>query len=757
MKNQKRGKNVAMVGLFGQLVVAAVLLILWRMTDSRAMLACLWLPLGGVALWAITAILFYARQLEHREEMELQELTGGSEDRSIFQDRGQLELRPAAQRVEFLKKWIVPAFTLLFAAYNGALAILTYRMLNSTDVVTPVNSGQAAMFLVILAFGVFLLSRYCTGMASRGEWRLLRTPGSYLLVCVLFMALIAVVMLLVSQGNDKLELIVSYILPAIQLVFAIELTMNFILAAYRPRLPGEEYVPSYDSRLFNLLAEPARIGYSIADTINYQFGFEVSRTWFYQLLARAVVPLVVFAILVIFALSSVVIVRGGEQYVLKHWGQLRPEPLGPGVHFKWPWPIDTAERFNVGMTHELVLGVGDKKSPKFGREGQVVILWTEEHGYGARRERDFLIGVPPRQTTRTDESGKAPSVSIIKLVVVVQYHVTDMIKYGYKVTDVRELLECICDQEMVRYCASATLDTRIPGQPDRPQAIMTHGRTAAAEMLKKRIQDRIGPGGLDLGVEISFVGIVSAHPPADAVPQFEKVLEAERLQDQQRYKAEAEAARILAEVSGNPGDTMELFLALRKAELFEELTKLKSAPGRFASVLGEAVHNAKEQIKALDLEIHRERLLGKTDKDMSTRLKLRDGYLTLLTELQKVRKDRDGYPYADRIAEANERGEKLFARLEGTPAKLIAEARSKRWQKELGALTKVQAYRRKLLPFEAAPRVYMFDQYMDVLDETLPGMLKYVMGVDPNRVEVRVNLEQQRDIMESALEGSSQP
>ena len=42
------------------------------------------------------------------------------------------------------------------------------------------------------------------------------------------------------------------------------------------------------------IAEPGRIGSSIADALNYQFGFEVSKTWFYQLLSRACVPLIIF-------------------------------------------------------------------------------------------------------------------------------------------------------------------------------------------------------------------------------------------------------------------------------------------------------------------------------------------------------------------------------------------------------------------------------------------------------------------------------
>ena len=58
------------------------------------------------------------------------------------------------------------------------------------------------------------------------------------------------------------------------------------------------------------------MGHSIAETLNYQFGFEVSKTWFYQLLSRAFVPLVVLGILVMFLISTIVIVPEGNQAVL---------------------------------------------------------------------------------------------------------------------------------------------------------------------------------------------------------------------------------------------------------------------------------------------------------------------------------------------------------------------------------------------------------------------------------------------------------
>ena len=761
MKNQKRAKNVAIVGAVLQAVIVVAVIILWRMSDSFSAFTSLWMLGGGVFLWLMTVLLFYARQLERQEAMELQELTeqGGGEG-TIFEAQERLDLRPARQRLEFLLRWIVPIFTLLFAAYHAALGFIMIRFLRVAEPLAASRPMETSLFLLIIGSVAFLFSRYCTGMSTQPQWRLLRATGSYLLICVLFIWSSAAGMLFVSQGVVQLEIVVAFILPVIQLIFAVELLLNFVLDIYRPRLPGDEYRPSYDSRLFNLLAEPTRVGHSIADTINYQFGFEVSGTWFYQLISRAIIPLIAFAVLVMFGMTTIVVINDGEQCVVKHWGKVPSDrqTLGAGIHFKWPWPIDTVEHFETGLVHEIILGVGHDGSHSLTRDRNEMMLWTEEHGHGAQTEKDFLIGVPPRQEVRRKmdegETGKAPSVSIIKLVVLLRYRVGDVYKYGYQFTDASEMLRYIANQEMVRYCASATLDEVVSDETDRPQAIMTSGRNAAAKILHRRIQKRLDDAGI--GVELVFAGIIAAHPPASAVPQFEKVMATERLQDQQRYAAEAEASRILAEVAGDPSDALELFLALRKGEVFEELSKQKDIPEQFVPAVEEFIRRAEGQIKALDLEIYREKLLGKKDSDLKTRIRLQGAYEEFLRYLRMAQKDREGFDYIARVEKADQAVKYLFGGLEGEPAKLLAEARAYRWERELKEQSDLETYRRKLLPYLAAPRVYMFDRYMDVLDEVLPDMLKYVVGVDRDRLEVRLNLEQHRDVMGEALQNVDQ-
>ncbi|MBN1554940.1 MAG: hypothetical protein JXA11_09355 [Phycisphaerae bacterium] len=754
MNEQKRGGNVALGGAILQLIATVVVLIVWRKTGSDAALTSLWLLLGGVLLWGVTMLLFYARQLELQEEAELAEITRRD---TIFDEAG--ADRPARRRLAALRRWAVPIFTLLFAGYHGTLAILMFRYAQGLEAKALIYAGPAAGFLGIVGMAMFLLSRYSTGMSSVSSWRLLRAPGSYMLVCVLFFAVLMVDLLFAYSGNPALDPVIAVIFPIIELIFAAEMLLNFVLDLYRPRLPGDEYRPSYDSRIFNLLAEPGRVGHSIADTINYQFGFEVSRTWFYQLISRAFVPLLIFGVLVLMGLSSMVIVDEGEVCYVKHWGRLSPaaEPLPPGVHIKWPWPIDTADRIRTGEVHEILLGLGEQKEPKADKSGNLLLLWTEEHGYGSRLENDFLIGASQRaamlREKRSEGGEKAPAgVSIIKLVVLVQYRVTNPYEYAYRATDAKTLITDVATQEMMQYCASATLEEVVDEGADRPQALMTSGRAAAARALRGRLQTRMDE--LKLGVELLYVGVLSAHPPSEAVPQFEKVLEAERLQDKQRYEAQAEANKTLASVAGDPGKALQLYVALHRAEVLDELMKFRSDPAKFHAAVTDAIDQATGQIGVLNDEIQREKLLGKKDTDLETRLGLKLAYEAFLAELNFAQKNPKEFDYAKALSDARAAVEERFDELEGEPAKLIAEARAYRWDRELSEKTRLELYRQQLLPFKTAPAVYRFSRYMDVLDETLPDTMKYVLGVNRDLLELRLNLEtQDKDVLDVATEG----
>ena len=167
-----------------------------------------------------------------------------------------------------------------------------------------------------------------------------------------------------------------------------EILLTALLAAYRPKRPGEIPRPAFDSRFLGLLTAPESLGQVVGELINYQFGVEVSRSWFYQMLGRAVTPLTMFAAAVLLALSTLVIVGPDEQAIVLRFGSLARGPVGPGIHVKAPWPVETAEIYPTGKVLQLTissdkLGRFEKK-----REG---LLWTGGDDDAAKMGLEFFL------------------------------------------------------------------------------------------------------------------------------------------------------------------------------------------------------------------------------------------------------------------------------------------------------------------------------------------------------------------------------
>jgi hypothetical protein len=69
-------------------------------------------------------------------------------------------------------------------------------------------------------------------------------------------------------------------------LMAAEMLVTLLLEIYRPRVKGKVARPLYDSRVVGLLAQPESLFTTAAQTLDYQFGFKVSETWFFQLLQK---------------------------------------------------------------------------------------------------------------------------------------------------------------------------------------------------------------------------------------------------------------------------------------------------------------------------------------------------------------------------------------------------------------------------------------------------------------------------------------
>ena len=464
---------------------------------------------------------------ERLEKLEMDELARNRGESSLFEARDS-EVFPARRSREQFERFFVPGFAVLLFFLEAGGAWVLWHWINKTttpivDSLATVSISLFAIFLVLL----FLIGRFSVTMARLENHRLLRPAASFILaaafVCLFTALAIAGVE---TKFALRADVWVGRAFCILLGLMAVEILLTLLLEIYRPRVRGKVSRPLYDSRLIGILAQPESLFTTAAQTLDYQFGFKVSETWFFKLL-RENLPLLILAQLVILLLSScVVFVDAGEEAVLEHFGK-PVAVLTAGAHLKWPWGIDEVYRYRTQQIQSLYVGFEPETN-----EART-ILWTVAHN----KEQNFLVAThgtaaieneTPDEADMTDQSLKAPPVSLITVSIPIQFQITNVMQWAYQNTDASNLLADLSAREVVHYLVGEDID-----------AVLSQGRLEAAQNLQDRIQSDANDH--ELGVKIVFVGLQDIHPPTPVADNYEKVVGAEQIRLATNLLAQADA------------------------------------------------------------------------------------------------------------------------------------------------------------------------------------------------------------------------
>jgi regulator of protease activity HflC (stomatin/prohibitin superfamily) len=289
---------------------------------------------------------------------------------------------------------------------------------------------------------------------------------------------------------------------------------------------GEIARPLYDSRLVGLLAQPEGLFTTAAQALDYQFGFKVSETWFFQLLQKNLPALLMAQLLVLFLSTGVVFIDAGEQAVLEQFGR----PVGvlqPGAHLILPWPVDKIYRYRTDQIQTFDVGF----TPNAQSAQAKTILWSVAH----TKEQNFLVGnrrpvLVQDGNTDTNDTFKAPPVSLITISIPVQFQITNVFDWAYQNADPTNLLQDLAARKVAQYMAGVDLND-----------VMSSNRQAAALELGAQIQAAANEH--QLGAKIIFVGLQDIHPPVKVAGDYENVVAATQERIAATNNAVAEAIR----------------------------------------------------------------------------------------------------------------------------------------------------------------------------------------------------------------------
>jgi len=363
----QRAARVAGFGLLLQLVIGLTLLLFGLLSVSGGVATtyvygAMYVLLGGL-VWLSLIIVFYQHKLERLEALEHDELAASratGEAGSMF-DESEEQSRVAARRLRLMHRWLMPIISLLLVV---ALGLLGWWMMTQ---LAGVESGETAFnrtplrgwgvsICLAIAVASFIFSRFVAGMAKVEAWQNLRGGAGYMVGNALVGLAIAIGTAFRFFDNEQVIVYIAYAIPIFMFVLAAEIVLNFILNIYRPRVVGETPRPAFDSRLLSLVSTPDSIVRTINEAVNYQFGFDITSSWGYQLLLRSFAWLVVIAAVVLVGLNMMVVVEPHQQAVKLAGGDIVGSRVySSGVMWKLPWPLQTAEVYDVTRVRELPL------------------------------------------------------------------------------------------------------------------------------------------------------------------------------------------------------------------------------------------------------------------------------------------------------------------------------------------------------------------------------------------------------------------
>jgi regulator of protease activity HflC (stomatin/prohibitin superfamily) len=532
-------------------------------------------------------------------------------------------------------------------------------------------------------------------MGKQKEWANLRAGAGYAVGSALLGLSLAVANFVgMVGGPTTIAEYLLYIFPVALVFLGAESFLNFVLDIYRPRKPGEYPRPAFESRVLGFVAAPDRIAESIGEALNYQFGYDVSSSWFYRLLSRSAARVLVpVAVVVLVAMSAVVVIRPHEEAMVLRWGQLA-RTIGPGLHLKWPWPVERVEiplytvkdaKGKVEYSARTVSGVRVLDIGTTPPPPDKPILWTNEH---AMNETFFLVQPDPvisvGGTREASQAVRGRDLAMVAVEVPLHYAIDDLRAFELMAApDMRdEVLKSTAQRAVMQYFTGLTAGDLLSGKRDE---------------IREQVRSRIERAFTELNplhngrpvVQVLFVGLQGLHPPAanQTALMFEKVVAAQQRYNAQMRDAEATAIKLLTTAAGSVEQAHRIVAELDKLDVLPSVVDNRPNPAY-------------------------------TEQQLRVRA--------------------------------------LIQGAGGKAADLILAAAADRWKAHMGAKTSLTKYQGQLGMYLANPALFRATRYLEGLKEQIADGRVYI--TDPRiRLTIRPNLQDADTTVDEIFQSQEQP
>jgi len=483
--------------------------------------------LMGIVVWVTLAIVFDQHRRERIEALENEALDQAGGRSTVFEAAVE-DLRVQARRLAWMHRFMVPAIGIMLGGSLMAVAYVRYRTglelisldTGNKDAFSPYLQARGVLRGWAMSLGIgmaiigFIFARFVSGMSKQPVWSLLRAGAAYAVSASLVGLGMVVAHFFDLAGTDVVLRAAVVVLPVLVGLLGAEILLSLLLNLYRPRKAGDQPRAAFDSPVLSFVASPDRIAKTIGDAISYQFGVDVTGSWAYRLLSRSVVALAFFGGLVVWLLTVVSVVGPEERGLRVRYGALLGE-VGPGLHFKLPWPLESIDKQNIGLAGGADGTPGIELATNAPKPETRLILWTNDHKV---EEFPFIIRAG---ASATDEDATDLALMIVEVPMV--YRVSDVEKWDRLAAPAarEDLIRARARREILKVLATYSEDELVGPGRSRATAQLASAISAAMSMPADK-------GGLDAGITIEFVGISGLHPPKDAALKYEEVVSSQQ-------------------------------------------------------------------------------------------------------------------------------------------------------------------------------------------------------------------------------------
>lgn len=230
---------------------------------------------------------------------------------------------------------------------------------------------------------------------------------------------------------------------------------------------------------------------SLFHTLTESFGLDLRGAWALTFMRRALGPLVLALGFCGWIATSFVMIDTHERGVLERFGRRTPEaqPLEPGLHLVWPWPVSKVRRVATDRVASMPIGYR-------GMDREAPMLWDTEHA-----EEEYLLLCGSKD-------------SLVTVNAVLQYRPADPVAYLYNNQNPVDALERIADRALLNHTSNRALDE-----------VLTENLGTLGQSIETRIREDADAMGL--GIEVVAFELLSLHPPRAVVPEYHDVVGAE--------------------------------------------------------------------------------------------------------------------------------------------------------------------------------------------------------------------------------------